>query len=256
MLDHLFGAAPEGSLAGVVADKGRELQRLSAHVCRHCPDLAGRRRGSGRGAPRSLRGGGLGLPGPGGGEALGVDDRRPALGPAPDIRHARARGPEPARNRRFWWWLHSGTTVPDRSDELAARVAELHRLEGVSRLNLSGLGTEAVAEYLSVRAGLSLSEARAPAALLRDRTGGNPFFLRELWADLERQGGVAALARGAPGARLLGDTLTARLVRPRREVRAAVVQLAAVLGSTFDLATLVAASETEQAATLSRAGRR
>ena len=84
-------------------------------------------------------------------------------------------------------------TAPDRSDELAARVAELHRLEGVSRLNLSGLGTEAVAEYLSVRAGLSLSEARAPAALLRDRTGGNPFFLRELWADFERQGGVAAL---------------------------------------------------------------
>jgi hypothetical protein len=64
------------------------------------------------------------------------------------------------------------TTVPDRSDEVAARVAELHRLEGVRRVDLAGLDTDAVAEYVRLRTGLPLAELRAPAALLRDRTGG------------------------------------------------------------------------------------
>src|SRR5205823_3759149 len=63
------------------------------------------------------------------------------------------------------------TTAPDRSDEVAARLAELHRLEGVRRLDLGGLDTDAIAEYVSLRSGLTLQAARAPAALLRDRTG-------------------------------------------------------------------------------------
>ncbi|MGH9170065.1 MAG: LuxR C-terminal-related transcriptional regulator [Acidimicrobiales bacterium] len=130
-------------------------------------------------------------------------------------------------------------------------MAELHRLEGVGRLDLSGLDTDAIAEYLSLRAGIPLSEARAPAALLRDRTGGNPFFLRELWADLERRGGVAALRAPQRVPASIGDTLTARLSTLGDDVRA-VIELAAVLGSTFDLATLVAASETSQAATLAQ----
>ena len=45
---------------------------------------------------------------------------------------------------------NTAPTVPMIS---TAQVAELHRLEGVSRLDLSGLDTEAVAEYLSLRAG-------------------------------------------------------------------------------------------------------
>jgi DNA-binding CsgD family transcriptional regulator len=84
---------------------------------------------------------------------------------------------------------------------------------------------------------------------LRDRTGGNPFFLRELWADLERRGGVDALRTAHRVPSSLSDTLTARLSGLTAEVRA-VIELAAVLGSTFGLATLVAASETDPAATL------
>ena len=77
---------------------------------------------------------------------------------------------------------------------------------------------------------------------MRDRTGGNPFFLRELWADLERRGGVSALrgAQRVPGS--IGDTLAARLAGLGEEVRR-LIELAAVLGDSFDLATLVAASE-------------
>ena len=141
------------------------------------------------------------------------------------------------------------TTAPDRSDEVAARVAELHRLDGVRRLDLSGLDTDAIAEYLSLRSGLSVGAARAPAALLRDRTGGNPFFLRELWADLERRGGVSALRfrHGVPAS--IGDTLAARVAGLGSEVRQ-VIELAAVLGDTFDLATLVAASEADRTLTM------
>jgi len=142
------------------------------------------------------------------------------------------------------------TTAPDRSDDVAAQVAELHRLEGVRRLDLSGLDTDAIAEYVSLRSGLPLSATRAPAALLRDRTGGNPFFLRELWADLERRGGVSALrfAQGVPAS--IGDTLAARVAGLGEEVQR-IIELAAVLGDTFDLATLVAASEADRAQTMS-----
>ena len=141
------------------------------------------------------------------------------------------------------------TTAPDRSDEVADRVAELHRLEGVRRVDLGGLDTDAVAEYVRLRTGLPLAELRAPAALLRDRTGGNPFFLREVWADLERRGGVSALrgAQRVPGS--IGDTLAARLAGLGEEVRR-LIELAAVLGESFDLATLVAASETAPTTTL------
>jgi DNA-binding CsgD family transcriptional regulator len=140
------------------------------------------------------------------------------------------------------------TTAPDRSEEVAARIAELHRLEGVRRVDLGGLDTDAVAEYVRLRTGLPLSELQVPAALLRDRTGGNPFFLRELWADLERSGGVAALrgAQRVPGS--IGDTLAARLAGLDDEVRRLIE--AAVLGDSFDLAALVAASEAAPSATL------
>ncbi len=247
MLDHLFGTAAEGSLAGVVADHGSELRRLSARVYRHCPEPTGELTGAG--VRRDLF------------EAVAsvfraLAEKRPLALMIDDLHWAQL--PTIAMLEHLVQACSEApllvvaafrTTVPDRSDEMAARVAELHRLEGVRRLDLSGLDTEAIAEFLSLRAGLPLSEARAPAALLRDRTGGNPFFLRELWADLERRGGVGALRTPNWVPSSLGDTLTARLSGLSTQVRA-VIELAAVLGSTFGLATLVAASEFGQAATL------
>ncbi len=248
MLDHLFGTAAEGSLTSVVGDNGSELQLLSPRVYRHCPELTGVAPGSGR-ARRDLF------------EAVArvcraLADNRPLALMIDDLHWAQL--PTIAMLEHLVQACSESpmlvvaafrTTVPDRSDEVAGRVAELHRLEGVRRLDLSGLDTEAIAEFLSLRAGLPLSEARAPAALLRDLTGGNPFFLRELWADLERRGGIAALRLANRVPSSLSDTLTARLSGLSAEVRA-VIELAAVLGSTFGLATLVAASETDQAATL------
>lgn len=248
ILDHLFGSAPEASLKGMVGAHGGELLRLSPGVRRHCPDVDEDLPGAGE-IRRDLFDAAAALiaslaeEGP---LAVMIDDlhwaQLPTIAMLEHVVQACAEAP-------VLLVAAFRTTAPDRSDELAARMAELHRLEGVRRLDLSGLDTDAIAEYLQLRAGLPLSEARAPAALLRDRTGGNPFFLRELWADLERRGGVAALRRAGRVPSSIGDTLTARLSAVTEDVRG-VIELAAVLGSTFDLATLVAASETERGRTL------
>ncbi|OMQ16463.1 hypothetical protein A7K94_0202285 [Modestobacter sp. VKM Ac-2676] len=82
------------------------------------------------------------------------------------------------------------TTAPDRSPGLVRTIARLHRLDGVRRLDLAGLAAEDIAAYLVQEGHLSPRAARSAAAVLRDQTGGNPFFLRELWRD--------HLARGGP----------------------------------------------------------
>jgi DNA-binding CsgD family transcriptional regulator len=232
----------------VVGEHGGELLRLSSRVRRHRPELGEDVSGAGE-VRRDLFEAVASLframaeEGP---VALMIDDLQWAQLPTiAMLEHV----VQECAEARLLVVAAFRTTAPDRSDELAARMAELHRLEGVRRLDLSGLETEAIAEYLTLRAGLPLSEARPPAALLRDRTGGNPFFLRELWADLERRGGVSALRSAERVPSSIGDTLAARLAALGEDVRA-IIELAAILGPTFDLATLLAASETEQARTL------
>jgi DNA-binding NarL/FixJ family response regulator len=248
MLDHLFATAPAGSLSEIIGDQARELLRLSSRVRRHRPDLIDGVPGAGDvrqhlfDAVASLIRG-LAQDGP---VAVIIDDLQwaqlPTIAMLEHVVQACAESP-------VLVVAAFRTTDPDRSDELAARIAELHRLEGVRRLDLSGLDTESIAEYLNLRAGLPLREALAPAALLRDRTGGNPFFLRELWVDLERRGGLSALRTPGRVPSTIGDTLAARLSAVGHDVQS-VVELAAILGPTFDLTTLVAASETERARTL------
>jgi DNA-binding CsgD family transcriptional regulator len=248
MLDRLFVAAPAGAFANLVESDAPQLRRLSAQVARHGPDFAERGAGTAEfrrdlfdavtrlfqllAAERPL--------------ALILDDLHWAQLPTLALlEHVVQSCPE----SRLLVLAAFRTTAPDRSDEVTERVAELHRLEGVRRLDLRGLDTDAIAQYVSLRSGIPLIAARRPAELLRDRTGGNPFFLRELWADLERRGGISALrlSDGVPAS--IGDTLAARVARLGEEVRR-VIELAAVLGDPFDMATLIAASETDRTLTM------
>src|SRR4051812_17166243 len=138
------------------------------------------------------------------------------------------------------------TTAPDRSGALVGAIAQLYRLDGVRRLDLAGLDTEDIAEFLLAEGQLSLKRARSSAAVLRDQTGGNPFFLRELWRDLSARGGRATDLRAPVSVR---DTVGTRLERlPDDERRA--VELAAVLGEDVDVATLLAAAEAGREETL------
>lgn len=141
------------------------------------------------------------------------------------------------------------TTPPDRSDELVTRLAEMHRLDGVRRVDLDGLDTEAIAVFVGQTQHLRGPSARTAAALLRDKTGGNPFFLTELCNELEGRGGIATLGSQRTVPASIGDAIARRLVGLGSAVRG-ILEQAAVLGETFDLPALIASSETDLAATL------
>ena len=240
MLDRWLLAVRPGELS-----LAPELSLLSRHAGRHLPDGV-RPTGEGRrdlfeavaGAFRGLAEGGP--------LAVILDDlhwaQLPTLALLDHVIHACLDAPV----------LVLGTfrtTAPDRSAELSARLADLHRLDNVRRLDLAGLDTEAITEFVCVHGGLSTAAARGPASVLRDRTGGNPFFLRETWLDLERRGGVSALHGPQRVPESVGETVAARLAG-LGDLGQRLIGLAAVLGDQFDLPTLVRAADTDQAESL------
>lgn len=240
LLDHLFLASGPGTL-----DVAGELRLLSRHAARHLPDPAAPV-GEGR---RDLFEAVAGL-------LRSITRERPLVVVVDDLHWSQL--PTVALLEHV---VHScvdtptlvlvtfRTTAPDRSDELSARLADLHRLDGVRRVDLAGLDTEAIAEFVCDHAGVSPAAARAPAAILRDRTGGNPFFLRETWLDLERRGGVAALRGPQRVPATLGDTVAARLAGLGEQLRET-VELAAVIGESVDLPTLVRAGPADRDASM------
>jgi DNA-binding CsgD family transcriptional regulator len=249
MLDQLFTGTEPGDLEGLLDDAdAAELRRLSAAVGRHWRGFD-----VGTTEPGELRRDLF--------DAVGrlfrnLTEQRPLALVLDDLHWAQLptmalleHVAHSSTDSRLLIVATFRTTAPDRSDEIAARVAELHRLEGVRRLDLSGLDTDAITEYVRLRSGLPINEARAPAALLRDRTGGNPFFLRELWVDLEQRGGVAALRTPQRVPASISDTLQSRIAGLGEEVRN-VIELAAVLGDEFELATLVAATNADPVQTM------
>ncbi|MDX6254055.1 MAG: hypothetical protein QOJ11_389 [Frankiales bacterium] len=122
------------------------------------------------------------------------------------------------------------TTAPDRSEELQASLAPLSRLEGVRRLALGPLDTAEVAEFLVREGGVPQRQVEAVAVALREQTGGNPFLLREVCADLLGSGGVSlATIRREAAPEIARDAVLQRLrglAAPSQQV----LQLAAVLG--------------------------
>lgn len=133
------------------------------------------------------------------------------------------------------------TTAPDKSRQLERTLASLYRLDGVRRIDLEGLDAEDIADYLVRASGVSASRARTLAGDLRDQTGGNPFFLRELWRDIAAHGwpqNADALFIAPESVRHTIESRLDRLSAPHREV----LELAAVIGEEFDVVTLVAAS--------------
>ena len=134
------------------------------------------------------------------------------------------------------------TSGPDRSGSLGEAITGLHRLDGVRRLDLPPLTADDIAEYLARQSPAPDRQVRRAAALLRDQTGGNPFFLRELWRDLAGRGGLSGLRSGVLAApQSVKDALEHRLRRLSAEHQD-VIELAAVIGEELDSAELVAMS--------------
>lgn len=246
-LDRLLTAGPPGSMDELLGDAGPQLRRLSAQVDRHlCNAGAAMDVGSPRQALFDALTGFLRRLAADRPIALIVDDlhwaQLPTLAMLEHVLIACA-------DVRMLVVATFRTTPPDRSDELATRLAELHRFDGVRRLDLAGLDTEAIAEFVRRTQQLAPASARTAAALLRDKTGGNPFFLTELVNDLEGRGGLAALGAQHTVPASIGDAIARRLAGLGAGVRG-VIEQAAVLGETFDLPALIAASEADLPATL------
>lgn len=242
ILEQALEQLPSETLRDITPEAAAPLLRLTTAALRHWPEAAGL--ASGDGDSRSilfdavLR------------VLLAVAEQRPTVLVLEDLHWA----PEPTlamlshlvestAGERILVLATRRTTAPDRKDIVTFALADLHRLDGVSRIDLVGLAAEDVAEYLVRQARVSLSAARAVAPVLRDYTGGNPFFLQEYWHDLASRGGLAVLRTGtaqAPGS--VQDALARRLAA-FGIAHARVLELAAVAGDVVDPALLVQACD-------------
>lgn len=249
-LDRLLIANPPGSLADALADAGPQLRRLTTQVDRHVPDLGPLdpseyvdtlRRALFDAMTGLLRRLAVDRP-----VALILEDAHWAQVPTLAMLEHVLVG---CADVPLLVVATFRTTEPDRSEELVTRLAELHRFDGVRRLDLGGLDTEAIAEFVSQTQQLRPPSARTAAALLRDKTGGNPFFLTELCNHLEIRGGLAALSSHHAVPASIGDVIARRLRGLGAGVRGMIEQ-AAVVGEAFDLPALIATSEADVAATL------
>jgi DNA-binding SARP family transcriptional activator/tetratricopeptide (TPR) repeat protein len=131
-------------------------------------------------------------------------------------------------------------------------LADLWRLDGVARLSLGGLTTDDVVTF--VRESASAEATPELVAALTELTDGTPLLLCELWRELLATGAVEV----SDGVRLVGriddvrgperirDGIQQRLGRLGPDV-AAIVELAAVTGPTFDVPVIVEAAGRERA---------
>jgi DNA-binding SARP family transcriptional activator len=140
--------------------------------------------------------------------------------------------------------------------ELGAALADLARLEGVTRLSLGKLSDEEIGTFVRIA-----TEAEATAELVAaigQLTGGTPLLLCELWRDLSGSGAIAVSDAGVQLARPLAelhgperirDVVRERLARLPAEATAT-LELAAVAGPQFEVRVLSEAAALDQVALL------
>ncbi|MEU5784398.1 BTAD domain-containing putative transcriptional regulator [Micromonospora lupini] len=158
---------------------------------------------------------------------LVLDDLHRADGDTLDLLTALLTGPQPATGPVLVLGTYRATEI---SPELTAALARSAALEPV-RVYLGGLSPEATGELARA---LTASELDPPTVgLIHDRSGGNPFFVREL-VQLYASAGGAALAEVPPGVR---DVIRHRLAQLPAATRT-VLRQAAVLGRDVDPAVL------------------
>src|SRR5215471_18999134 len=204
--EQLLGGTPPGALATCLPDTAAELLRLTPLVWRHRAELSAPAE-DGADYRRELF------------DAVG--DQRPVVCVLEDLHWAGlptlqllSHVVQGSAAARLLLLCTHRTTAPDRSDELTYAIADLYRLDGVRRLDLAGLSTDEIAQYLVAEGGLAARRAREYAPVLRDQTGGNPFFLREVWRDIAgRADSIPARALAARAPVSVRDTLQRRLSR-------------------------------------------
>ncbi|WP_433051246.1 ATP-binding protein [Dactylosporangium sp. CS-033363] len=131
----------------------------------------------------------------------------------------------------------------DNRERLAATMAALARRSPV-RVQLQGLDPGDVARLVEAFARTAVDASTLAA--LAERTGGNPFYVRESAQLLASEGALVATSEVPEGVR---DVLRRRLSRlPQPAV--AVLRLAAVVGREADVETLVEAADADEGGVL------
>ncbi|UWP81618.1 AAA family ATPase [Dactylosporangium fulvum] len=131
----------------------------------------------------------------------------------------------------------------DNRERLAETMAALAR-RSPQRVHLDGLQAADVERLVGAFARTAVD--RDTVAALAERTGGNPFYVRESAQLLASEGALVATSEVPEGVR---DVLRRRLSRlPQPAV--AVLRLAAVVGREADVETLVEAADTDEGAVL------
>ncbi|MEU7971699.1 BTAD domain-containing putative transcriptional regulator [Micromonospora sp. NPDC049089] len=154
---------------------------------------------------------------------LVLDDLHRADGDTLDLLTALLTGPQPASGPVLILGTYRATEI---STALTATLARAAGLEPV-REYLAGLPASATGELAGAIVGTELDQATARS--IHRRSGGNPFFVREL-AQLYASTGQAGLAAVPPGVR---DVIRHRLAQLPASTRT-VLRQAAVLGRDLD----------------------
>ncbi|MGC4810953.1 BTAD domain-containing putative transcriptional regulator [Micromonospora sp. DT228] len=163
---------------------------------------------------------------------LVLDDLHRADGDTLDLLTGLLAGPQPATGPMLVLGTYRATEI---SPELTAALARAAGLEPV-REYVGGLSGEATGALARAVAGPELDASTV--RLIHHRSGGNPFFVREL-AQLSASAGQAALAAVPPGVRDVIRHRLAQLPAPTRTV----LRQAAVLGRDLDPAVLGALAD-------------
>ncbi|WP_067178268.1 BTAD domain-containing putative transcriptional regulator [Microtetraspora niveoalba] len=121
-----------------------------------------------------------------------------------------------------------GTLRQEEAERLAETSAALARHEPL-RIVLPGLDRDAAAELLTVVSGADITDETSDA--VAERTGGNPFFLRETARLIASEGEAAALSVVPAGVRDVLRRRLARLPVPAQTV----LREAAVIGGDVDV---------------------
>ena len=131
------------------------------------------------------------------------------------------------------------------ADVLVDTLAALHRLDGITRIELVGLDHIGVAALMEAGAGHRLDDAAvALAHAIYRETDGNPFFVSEVLRNLVETGAIGQDSEGrwvaeeTLDATVLPDSvhevIGARVLRLGKEA-GRVLSMAAVIGRDFDL---------------------
>jgi DNA-binding SARP family transcriptional activator len=150
---------------------------------------------------------------------------------APTIRLLVHLADRPAGSPRMLVVTYRDTEIDERHP-LAAGLADLHRTLPVESIALHGIDTAAVASMLEQAA--THGRAFDSALALRDRTGGNPFFIEQLLKDATHSTGEH---RAGPPAGV--KHVVARRVGALGSGARGALAIAAVSGSEFELSLLV-----------------